>query len=440
MEILRILLIIFIFSLSSLSEAQNNSPDTYFIDIADETFSQVSCEACPENVGKMIIARPMTLGEIKDPSDIKLHTCHFSLVAPNIVQTASHCGFAWSLGGWDDEAEGECSKVFGFYLPGGRVARCKRVLADSEASPNLKHTRPDTLLIEIDQSFRINEPPIVETEEESHPFEIWGSMDDEHVLEKRTCRLVENSILSPLRTAGFTDSAFLTLSCDGPIIKGFSGAGVFQNGQLVGNISQALSETGFSPSVFGNNEVTVSRQNCSPDLYSGMNAAPSSCFFSEDFFDQALLEVHFQPLDRESLWQQSMIDRLQKSIDGIRFSYMTHKRREVLKDRGFGPQCVSLSYYNEKEDEGEMLSFIRLETEKMHQKFIHYNEFTEILGYWSMYDEDPIVGSFFLGLDFEKTNFIKLNEGLFLEQESRLIPLCESVDYSKNSTDPSSRL
>ncbi len=422
MEILRILVIIFIFGLSSSGRAQNNSADTYFIDIADETFSQVSCEDCPDNVGKMIIARPMTLGEMEDPSDIQLNTCHFTLIEPNVIQTASHCAFPWTLGEWNNDAQGDCSKTFGFYLPGGRVARCEEIISDSEASPNLKHTRPDTVLMRIDKSFDLETP----TTSESGVYQIWGSMDDQHILEKRTCQIVRKSILSPLRIVGIKESGFMTLTCDGPIIKGFSGAGVFKDGALVGNISQAISETPFSPSVFGNNEVTVSIQSCSPLLETGMSQVPAHCFSSNNVFDQAVQESHFRPLDGETQWQDEMIKRFEGSLTGIRFSYSTRQNQEVLKERGFKTQCVTSSFHQAQSVEGVIVTFIRLQTEKMHEKFVHYGDSTEIVGYWGMYEKDPVVGSFFVNLDFEKVKYQKVEEGLRLNQEGfPLIPLCE---------------
>jgi hypothetical protein len=387
--------------------------DLYFIDVVEESV-EFHCQDCPMGVGQMYISRPMQLKDIKDPAqDIIVETCHFSLVNPQVVQTAGHCARQWFEANWQEAAGGDCSKVFSFFATDQdgamTFARCEEILSPNIYSVYGEHTSPDVLFIQLDRELKGQWP--VATNDQPHfdqqdVFEIWGVEDKQ--LQRRQCRYVPRSVLSPLRSVGHEQSPFVTLTCDGSITYGWSGAGVFKDGILVGHVSQTHGQNGLHSSRFGDNEVVISQQACHQGLYgeSDVEITHNECFSTRAYFHTAVQESHFLAFDLAKDWQSSTRERLLQNFPYAKFKYVVEplaSELSAVRRRAMELECVHPSMLKDMDNSNGLLYRVEVELERLHPKFVQINADSQVEGLYGVLAPEPFIGGFYVPYDFQRS-------------------------------------
>lgn len=385
------------------------SDDSYFIDVADETISLKCAEDCPDYVGKLVIARPMKIRDIETSDDIQINTCHFTLIESNIALLAAHCAFPWIQNNWREESGEDCSKVFSFYLKDGKMARCRKILTPIEANPNRTHTHPDTLLIELDkfedtQNVTVN-TELIDFRASRNEYIIWGEeTGQEDKIVKRKCHQVERSLLTPLRTAGIRNSTFVLLECDGPVVSGWSGAGVWHKGEHIGVVSQAVSTTGYHVSEFGNNKAIVSLNYCA---YPWRDETQVSCIVGTDVFLDALKETYYLGIDLAVLWQENTINQLSRHFKAHHLEYIKESNEaSLISSRFFQTVCLKKDMFEDNQRNSKPFSFrllkdVQMDLERFAPKYLKTNSNSSIVGLHGVSSRDEgLGGNFHLPLDF----------------------------------------
>jgi hypothetical protein len=387
---MKIFLLFFIFLQTQIAF----SSDEYFIDIADQSVSIQCLDDCPASVGKLIIARPMKISDITDSSDIQVESCHATLIAPDKILTAGHCAFRWTHGGWDEQAQGDCSKVFSFFLNDGlNKARCLKILDPVEVGLSRKHTSPDAIVIQLDQSFeeswsQVATPDLFTVLDDI--VQIWGEStnpQETNQLVRRECQVIANSVLAPLAPSG----AYIAVECDGPIVSGWSGASAFLAGESIGVVSQSVSQTHHHSTLFGNNKAVISLNRCAHRFGPNLNG----CRLSEYEFDQALFEFYYSAVDKEPRWINQTISSLERTFPGSKFIYLVIDNQNGSRKRGFKRQ----------DDNGlspATPSFVELDFTSFHPKYVRFNSRSQVVGLFGVSPiiEPGIGGRFYLPMIF----------------------------------------
>jgi hypothetical protein len=384
--------LLFILTITLAAHAHSN--DEYFIDVADQTVTIQCLDDCPASAGKLIIARPMKISQIQTPDDIQIGTCHATLIAPDKILTAGHCAFRWSHGGWMEQAKNDCSKVFSFYLNDGvQKARCKKILDPIEVSLSRKHTFPDGLVIQLDQSFEEYWSYVATPQMSSivdDVVQIWGEStnpENAGLLVRRECQVIPESVLVPLAPKG----AYVAVECDGPIVAGWSGASAFLAGESIGVVSQSISQTGHHQSLFGNNKAVISLNRCANRFGSTANG----CRISEEEFDRALFEIYYSAVDKEILWINQTRSSLERTFSGSQFEYVIIDNETGARTRGF-------KRVDDYTLDQRIPSFVELDFTSFHPKYVRFNSRTQIIGLFGVSPvlEPGIGGRFYLPVLF----------------------------------------
>lgn len=326
----KFLILFFVFTTSAFAA---EDPNQLLIEFADRVMVARTCADCPDFVGQMIGANPITLGQIKVKSDIVVEDCHFTLVGKDTVRTASHCLRRWS-NSWSATANGDCSKAYRFYFPETKsrpreTANCAEIISPISKKSGLIQMEPDDVLVRLDhavdrEAAAVDPTPI----RADSAVTIWGYDGVHEQFEKRTCHRVKASLLTAFDEV--EGSAYATLTCDGDLSTGWSGDGVFVGGRLVGVISFGLGQTTFGVSYFGENEVAVSQASCS---FSGGGPLKPACLPSAQELDLALHDRYASAIDLAQSWHQDTIALIKN-----RFPY-------VELEFEHGPQLYPLFSY-----------------------------------------------------------------------------------------------
>ena len=412
-----------LFAVTTQASEVAPDPNTPLIDFANTLLNR-ECPECPGNVGQMMGVNPIRLGEIKSKADIIVEDCHFTLVAPDVVRTASHCLRRWTKD-WSTKAGGDCSKAYRFYFPKTRefpsqAFNCKKITSRISDKSGLLQMEPDDVEIQLDQSVArgtaaIDHSPITLTDQ----ITIWGYDGANQAFQSRNCQRVDGSLLTPLDQ--IPEAAYATLTCDGSLGTGWSGAGVFVNGRLKGVVSFGLGQTTLGVSFFGENEVAISQSSCalSEDL-----PLANSCLPSAAHLNMALHDRYASAIDKAVDWQMETLELIRNRIPYVELNFQ--RGPQLYSAFSYTPQFVARCYHRSLLPEsGQILKLANFNMDTFRPRYVVFAPDTTVAGVSRRNVERPqqSLGEFNIGLNFVMEDFSLLAEGVMIDQ--KLFPYCE---------------
>lgn len=298
----------------------------YVIDKVDNLtkITERECPDCPAFIGESFIVTPVTDDSGYKKEDLNVFGCHFTLIEKNKVLIASHCLRPWITLNWQELSNNQCRLVAGFYFPKTKEfpaekARCLRISSSLYTQSGASQQEPDALIVELDRPLQRSVAPLSQdTPALQSPYFIWGFDYDHQRFEKRTCyALKKPSVLAPLHWAN--KGSYETISCDGKIEPGWSGAGLLdESNRVLGVVSSGIESFLFGASLFGDNEVVISYNNCINSYRPN-----ESCFNSAESKQKYAAYLYLTATDFATQWQQQAILSLEKVFPGIKYEY-TH--------------------------------------------------------------------------------------------------------------------
>ncbi|MBY0383860.1 hypothetical protein K2X05_01765 [bacterium] len=316
--------------------------DDYVIDKVDKIINR-ECLDCPGYVAESYIVTPVTESSGYKAKDLKFFGCHATLVDKNKVLLASHCARAWTVLDWKTLSNENCGLAAAFYFPKtaqfpAEKVRCRKIISPIYLKSGVPQLEPDHLYMELDRDVErtfateSNEPQLL-----NNPYFIWGFDSETKTFVKRTCQTLPAP--SPLTPLSYNNSgSYQTLTCDGNLEQGWSGAGVFNSQhQIVGVVSFGFDVAGYGAGTFGMNEINISLSRCFSKDVSG-----PECFTDEATKLQFLIHVYALSIDYALIWQSQTISSLEKTFQGLRFEYTKYREspQSILYFPAFKAKCI----------------------------------------------------------------------------------------------------
>ena len=396
-------------------------PSGYLIDQVADVY-EPTCVDCPTSVGTMFMAKPLLFSEIESSDQISYSNCHLTLTGPDTVLTAAHCLKAWFKGTWKELALNECSKSIAVFFPKTRgyeseTVKCKSVEGVQGDYTGVRQLFPDTIEITLERS--LNRPFSIKEDSyfnfnENNEYVLWiNTPDRNRALTKVTCNLVSDTAFSP--ASFWNDGAFKTLSCDNDVLSGTSGGGVFSNGKIVANISHGAENHQLSPSLFGYNEVVVSRISC-------FNSNDAHCVLTPEESLSYLYEYHFKAFDLAFDWHLVMYDNISKYFTYASYSYQKLETGDIIQNRGFYISCIKRQTH---EVDSIALGF-KIIQERLNTDYVKFDEEAKITGIYNVISSTN--RSFYNSVDLiETSDFRYTDRGIEFQSDHMTltsVPYC----------------
>ncbi len=358
--------------------ASQPGPGDYLLDFARPVIEKHFCAGCPGYIAQMIGAVPKRLKDIADKNEVLVEDCHATLIAPDVVITASHCMRRWTgPSQWQAMAHGDCSQAYSFFFPATDrepqvEVRCGEILTPIALNSGAPQLEPDDVLVRLAQKVGRQPAPTAQSPIlTAETVDLWGYEGEAAGFVHRTCHRITGSVLTPLDRTG--EGAYATLTCDGPVTAGCSGGGAFIDGIFRGLISCGARDTGFG---YGLDQVVISEAYCATI---GPLPPPARCFVTAQRRDAALHDLYLSAIDKSERWLEQTRNLLEQKFPYARFAYVhgVPTLPPFTYTPGYAVECF---YADRLPTEGRIVVDAPFDLTTFRPQFVTFNADTTVRG------------------------------------------------------------